>query len=347
MKIAIINDTHFGIRNDSFYFLNHCLDYFETVFFPYIEKHNIKEIIHLGDFFDRRKYINFNTLKEVRKRFLEKIPNGCKFRIIIGNHDTYFKNTNEVNSLKELFRGYNDIILYDHPVEILIDDIQITFCPWINQSNSAEYVNFIKNSNSNILMGHLEINGFEVINGVQHKEGIDKSVFDKFEMVLSGHFHIKQSKDNIHYLGSQYQLNFADAGVIKGFHVLDTSTRELDYIENERRAFNIIRYDDSILGEELLEENYEKYKNTFIKVIVRTKNKPIIFDKFINKLYSIETQELTVIDDFAEKIENSEIDITQDTLSIINKEIDALNNDLNKEKLKLLVKDIYTEALSL
>jgi uncharacterized ubiquitin-like protein YukD len=166
-------------------------------------------------------------------------------------------------------------------------------------------------------------------------------------MVLSGHFHIKQSKDNIHYLGSQYQLSFSDAGIIKGFHTLNTQSRELDFIENERRVFNIIRYDDTILGEELLEEDYTKYKNTFIKVIVRTKNKPIIFDKFINKLYTIETQELTIIDDFTEKIENPEIDITQDTLSIINKEIDALNNDLNKEKLKSLVKDIYTEALSL
>ena len=347
MKIALINDTHFGIRNDSYYFLNHCLDYFENIFFPYIEKHNIKEIFHLGDFFDRRKYINFNTLKEVRKRFLEKIPKDCKFRIIIGNHDTYFKNTNEVNSLKELFRGYENIILYDYPSEIKIDKMKITFCPWINESNSKEYIDFIKNSNSNLIMGHLEINGFEVISGVQHKEGIDKSIFDKFEMVLSGHFHIKQSKGNIHYLGSQYQLNFADVGVVKGFHILDSQTRELDFIENERRAFNIIRYDDTILGEEILKEDYEKYKNTFVKVIVRSKNKPFIFDKFINKLYSIDTQELTVIDDFAEKVENSQIDITQDTLSIIYKEIDALSNDLNKEKLKLIVKDIYMEALSL
>ena len=61
--IAIINDTHFGIRNDSIYFLDKSLEYFETVVFPYIIKNDIKNIIHLGDFFDRRKYINLNTLK--------------------------------------------------------------------------------------------------------------------------------------------------------------------------------------------------------------------------------------------------------------------------------------------
>ena len=88
MNIAIINDTHFGIRNDSVYFLDKCLNYFESVFFPYIVDNNITEIIHLGDFFDRRKYINFNTLTQVRKRFLEKIPHSVNFRIIIGNHDT-------------------------------------------------------------------------------------------------------------------------------------------------------------------------------------------------------------------------------------------------------------------
>ena len=347
MKIAIINDTHFGIRNDSGFFLEQSLQYFEQKFFPELEKRGITTIIHLGDFFDRRKYINFNTLKEVRKRFLERLETQYEFHIIIGNHDTYFKNTNEVNALKELFRGYDNIKLYDKPTQVVFDGFAVCFIPWINDTNHAEYMKYISESNAAALMGHLEIEGFEVISGVDSPVGIKKNIFDKFEMVLSGHFHIKQSKRNIHYLGTQYQLNFADAGIIKGFHILDTDTREIEFIENNKRLFNIIRYDDSIISEEILEDDFSKLKETFVKILVQTKNKPLLFDRFIEKIYNADTQELTIIDDFGEKQENKSIDITEDTLSIINKEIDLLENDLNKTKLKLAIKDLYMEALTL
>ena len=49
MKIAILNDTHFGVRNDSEAFRNYQLKFYNEIFFPYIEKHNIKTLIHLGD----------------------------------------------------------------------------------------------------------------------------------------------------------------------------------------------------------------------------------------------------------------------------------------------------------
>ena len=304
-------------------------------------------MIHLGDFFDRRKYINFNTLSEVRRRFLEKIPKNVHFHIILGNHDTFYKNTNDVNSLKELFRGYSNITLYDTPSTIEINGLNISLIPWINDSNKVEYYDYIQNCSSSILMGHFEIMGFEVINGVKHHSGITESAFNKFEMVLSGHFHIKQSRKNIHYLGTQYQMNFGDANTLKGFHILNTNTRELEFIENVDNIFNIIYYDDSSIIENILNGNISQYKNSFIKVIVKCKNKPFLFDKYINNLYSIETQEIMIIDDYSEKIQNSLIDITEDTVSIINKEIDSLENNLNKDKLKLIIKNLYMETLSL
>lgn len=346
-KIAIINDTHFGVRNDSSFFLEKCLSYFENTVFPYIKENNITQMIHLGDFFDRRKYINFNTLSEVRRRFLEKIPKNVHFHIILGNHDTFYKNTNDVNSLKELFRGYSNITLYDTPSTIEINGLNISLIPWINDSNKVEYYDYIQNCSSSILMGHFEIMGFEVINGVKHHSGITESAFNKFEMVLSGHFHIKQSRKNIHYLGTQYQMNFGDANTLKGFHILNTNTRELEFIENVDNIFNIIYYDDSSIIENILNGNISQYKNSFIKVIVKCKNKPFLFDKYINNLYSIETQEIMIIDDYSEKIQNSLIDITEDTVSIINKEIDSLENNLNKDKLKLIIKNLYMETLSL
>jgi hypothetical protein len=71
--IAIINDTHFGARNDSPIFLEHFMEFWEQTFFPTLEERGIKRIIHLGDFMDRRKYVNFHTLHQVRTRFLEPL----------------------------------------------------------------------------------------------------------------------------------------------------------------------------------------------------------------------------------------------------------------------------------
>ena len=344
-KIALINDTHFGIKNDSPFFLQKNLEYFEKVFFPYIKENNIDTIVHLGDFFDRRKYINFHTLNEVRTRFLEKIDKNVTFHIILGNHDTFFKNTNEVNSLKELLRGYPNIIVHDKVITTELKGLSVTLVPWINDNNKTEYMDCIKNSNSSIVMGHFEIAGFEVIDGVKHPCGISKHEFTRFEMVISGHFHIKQTIDNIYYLGTQYQMSFGDVSSRKGFHILDTSTRELTFIENEDAVFNIIYYDDSFdFTDTSADEILENFKNTFIKVVVRCKTKPFIFDKFMDKLYNIPTQEITVIEDYGEKTVNSIIDVSEDTLSIINKEIDDLQNDLNKDKLKLIVKDLYMES---
>ena len=61
MKIALLNDTHFGARNDSPAFLDYFMRFYNEIFFPYLKDNNIKTLIHLGDVVDRRKFINFKT----------------------------------------------------------------------------------------------------------------------------------------------------------------------------------------------------------------------------------------------------------------------------------------------
>ena len=104
MKIAILNDTHFGVRNDSEAFRNYQVDFYRDQFFPYIKEYNIKTLIHLGDVVDRRKFINFQTASIYRKQFWDRLyKEKIDTHIIIGNHDTYFKNTNEVNAIDNLY----------------------------------------------------------------------------------------------------------------------------------------------------------------------------------------------------------------------------------------------------
>ena len=104
MKIALITDTHFGARNDSQIFTDHFMKFYNDIFFPYLEENDIKTLIHLGDLVDRRKYINYVTLNSIRRDFIFRLGDmGVDTHIIIGNHDTYYKNTNRINAVQELF----------------------------------------------------------------------------------------------------------------------------------------------------------------------------------------------------------------------------------------------------
>ena len=92
MKIAILNDTHCGIRNSSEIFLDNAEDFYTNIFFPECDKRNVKQIVHLGDYYDHRKFVNFKALNQNRRVFLDQLrKRNMMMDIIPGNHDTYFK----------------------------------------------------------------------------------------------------------------------------------------------------------------------------------------------------------------------------------------------------------------
>lgn len=353
MKVAFVTDTHFGIKNDSPIFLNHSTEYFNNIFFPYVIENNIKDVIHLGDLFDRRKYINFNTLSHIKKHFIDKFQEyGIKLHITLGNHDVYYKNTNYINSIKELFsNGYDNIKIYDNPTELVFDGICLGIVPWINSDNFEESIDFIQNNSCSILCGHFEINGFEVISGIRHEGGIERFLFNNYDKVLSGHFHLKQTHNNIWYLGTPYQVSFADVGSKKGFHVLDTSTRNLEFIENKNSLFYLLRYDDTsdTYEKTIKKVKFEKYSNCFIKVIVIHKKNQKLFDYFIEKITNVGVHQLQIIEDssISSKMDDSDVDVTQDTITIISKEIDSMEEIDDKNKLKLIIKDLYMESMTI
>ena len=92
MKIAVLNDTHCGIRNSSQIFLDNAEDFYKNVFFPECEKQGVTQIVHLGDYYDNRKVINVKALNHNRKCFLNEMrKRGMIMDIIPGNHDTYLR----------------------------------------------------------------------------------------------------------------------------------------------------------------------------------------------------------------------------------------------------------------
>jgi len=348
VKIALINDTHFGARGDSQLFFDYFMKFFDEVFFPYLEENDIKTIIHAGDLMDRRKFVNFNILNQVRTRFIDRLhKNNIDLHCILGNHDVYYRNTNMVNSIRELFAV--DLHLYEKPEVVNFDGLDIALLPWVNKENEQESVDFIKTASAPILIGHLELHGYDVMRGVKFDGGMNPEYFDRYEKVLSGHFHCRQEKGNVYYMGTQYQITFADLNETKGFHVLDTETREIEFIENPYKMFHTIRYNDNEGPIDTDKLDCSHLKDAYVKLFVESKKHPYGFDRFMDALYEAGVAKITVVEDIIDSEWTKEeiVDLAQDTVTLINNEIDAIEEVDDKPRMKKLIKDLYMESLSL
>ena len=230
MKIALLNDTHFGVRNDSMIFDDFLHKFYEEVFFPYLEEHNIKTLIHLGDVVDRRKYINFRVADNFKKKFLQKLwQKKIDTHILIGNHDIYFKNTNSVNALQQLCTapdGINEPWIYEEPKVVNFDGLDVLMLPWINPENQEQSFNMLNTAKADVCMAHLDLNGFNMHENIVQTHGYDKSIVKRFDKTFSGHFHKKSDDGQIFYLGAQYEMTWSDYNDTKGFHIFDTDTRD-------------------------------------------------------------------------------------------------------------------------
>jgi DNA repair exonuclease SbcCD nuclease subunit len=295
MKIALITDTHFGARSDSIPFDNFFRKFYDNVFFPTLEQKNIDCVIHLGDVFDRRKYINFNTLKSSREYFFDRLANYDVY-MLAGNHDTYFKNTNDVNSPDLLLKDYEFNVI-DRPTTIYVGGQTILMMPWICTDNYAECMDAIKSSTARTLFGHLELAGFVMHKGQQNEEGMDPKTFDKFDLVCSGHFHHRSRSKNIVYLGNPYELTWNDFEDPRGFHIFDTETLELEFIENPFKMFEKILYDDTKVQYDGIET--ESYADKNVKLVVVNKTDFGAYDRFVDRLYKRNLLELKIIEDFS------------------------------------------------
>ena len=350
MKIAILNDTHCGIRNSSQIFLDNASEFYSNVFFPECEKAGVKQIIHLGDYYDNRKVINIKALNHNRKHFLQEMrKRGMIMDIVPGNHDTYFKNTNDMNSLKELLGHFmNEVNIIMEPTVMEYGSLKIAMLPWICQDNYDKSLEFIANCKADWLAAHLELNGFEMMRGVKSTHGMSHDLFQKFELVLTGHYHVQSRKDNIWYLGSQMEFFWSDAHDPKFFTIIDTEKRSLNRIRNFHTLFEKIVYNDK-------ETDYNKYdvkklNKKFVKVVVVERSDTFAFDQFIDRIQSQDIYDLKISENFNEFIganvndEGLEVD---DTPQLMDDYVDGVETDLDKDKIKSMMRDLMTQAQAL
>ena len=347
MKIALINDTHWGARNDSPAFINYFNKFYNEVFFPYLQQNNINTIIHLGDVVDRRKFINHNTAHNFKLNFWDKIDLlNIDTHVIIGNHDTYYKNTNEINALQNLNISFNTKV-YTSCETVNFDGLDILFMPWICDANMEDSLQNIDKSTAEIVMGHLEIKGFEMHKGHLNEQGLDKNLFKRFEKVISGHFHKKSDDGQVYYLGCPYQLTWSDYNCPKGFHIFDTATRELTRVPNPTVMFKKFIYDDK--KEDYTKKDLSDYENTYVKLFISQKTDSDMFDKLLDRFHNeINAYEINVIEDLSSDINSTVkeniLDQGEDTLTFLGNYIDQVDTTLDRAKLKTFAKQLYVEA---
>lgn len=352
MKICILGDTHFGTRNGSSIFSNYFRTYYTEVFFPFLKENNITHVFQMGDIFDSRKAIHINAITESKDYFFNKFDeHNIKLTTILGNHDIFFKDTVKINSPSLVLKEYKNIEILDYPQEYTIDNHTLLMLPWICQENYVETMDAIKNTKANFCFGHLELSGFAMYRGVIAHDGMDANIFDKFEYVFTGHFHSRSNQNNIYYTGTPTELTWSDYNDPKGFYIFDLDTRQLQFIENPIRMFHKVFYDDT--DEKVIKNqmnNLQHLEQRMIKLIIKNKENPYLFDMFLEELYKVNPVDITIIEETAEVFveELREIDETQDTITILNSYIDSIKSkEFDVNKLKNVMSSLYHEAVNL
>lgn len=345
MTVALITDQHLDGRKGSVAFWEYFQKFYDDVFFPSLEKYNIKTIIDLGDTFDNRKGIDFNVWNRVRRNYFQRLEDmGIFVHMILGNHCVYYKNTNEINSPELLLKDYNNIEIYSEPETVTIDGAKILMLPWINSSNYDDTMRHLEDTSAEIAMGHLELKGFEVSPGMKQEHGMDSSIFSKFKRVFSGHYHHKSSQGNVTYLGNPYQMFWNDYKDERGFHLYEPSKDKLAFIKNPYEIFQKVYYNETTKSHEDFDLN--DCKKSFVKLIVEDKKDYYEFESFVDKIFEKQPHDLKIIETLvSEDItqEESSLEI-KDTLSLLNEYIDEVEVTVDKEKLKSLMRSLYIES---
>tara|TARA_A100001234_G_scaffold20301_1_gene16117 strand:+ start:1274 stop:2314 length:1041 start_codon:yes stop_codon:yes gene_type:complete len=342
MKIAIITDQHLDGRKGNLAFWNYFQKFYDDVFFPTLEKKGVKVIFDLGDTFDNRKSMDFNTFHRVRENYFERLK-PYEVHMLLGNHCTYYKNTNRINSPELLLKQYENIKIYSEPKEILMGKKVFLMLPWINKENQEEVFGLLERSEADICCGHLELTGFEMIPGLTMDHGMDAGLFHRFKRVWSGHFHHRSKKGNVQYLGNPYQMYWNDYKDRRGFHIYDTESDRLEFIPNPYEIFDKIIYDDTSV--DYNKQDVSCYKDKFLKIVVDRKQNYQMFETLVDRLYNVGVHDVKIIETLVDADTQEDLEVsTKDTLTLLNDYIDEVEMSVEKSDLKNLMRSLYIES---
>lgn len=344
MKLAILGDIHVGVKSSSDVMFYHQERFFKS-FFEYLDEHDIKTVIQLGDLFDSRKAINLKSLKFVREVLFEPLrERGIEFYTLIGNHDIFYRESLEVNSSGLLLTEFENVHVIEEPTTLTFGSKTCDIVPWLAKSNHDTCVNFIENSTSDYCFGHFEITGYQVLKNVVFEQGLASDLFSHYDRVFSGHFHIRQSRGNVLYCGTPYWLTWNDAGTKKGFHVLDTESGEVEFVENRNNYYFWLTYDD--INKKFTDLSNLDLHNAFVKIRLESKTEPFRYAMYVNEIYKQHPYDVKFVEKQEQLLEEAQTTnmVNMDTVSLIKEYINTTEYT-NKYELTAFIISLYNEAL--
>ncbi len=343
MKYAILGDCHMGARNGSNRFSAHFNKFFTDLFYPYLAKHGIKEIIQLGDLFDNRTNLSYKAFHACKQTWFQPLEDlDIKMHVLLGNHDIVHKNTLKINSPELLLGEYRNVIIHNKPT--VVGDGLFDLVPWICDENKDEIQEFLmRKDHSKYCAGHFEIAGFAMYRGAEaHHEGMSHGLFDNYDRVFSGHYHHRSEKGNILYTGIPYEITWSDFADPKGFHIVDTEKNTVEFIENPFTIFRRVVYNNGWSGD------VKDLEAKIVKLVVQEKKDLFLYDRFVDSIKLAGAHDLAIIENFDE-LRGSDVEENvdlEDSASIIDSYIDGLETNLDKKKIKSYMRSLYNEAIS-
>jgi len=343
MRAVIVGDLHFGARGNSLKFLDFQTKWFKEELLTFIKKNEIDTAIFLGDVFDSRNSISPVVNTQVRDLFKKLMKHVKSAHCILGNHDIFFRNKKNIHSLTVLEdQGVN---IYENPTEVKFGNLKCLMLPWIVKDEMADVQKLLAHNDYDICFGHLEINSFEKVKGVQEDDGFQCDLFANCKKVISGHFHLRRQHGNIIYVGTPYELTWNDYLDEKGLHVLD-GNGDVEYTPSNNTPKHTIISNKQISIEKLTKA---RISSNFIKVKFDKVISEVDKINYIEKINSLEPLFFMVDDDLAfdlESDENIEADV-KDTLGFLHEYVNLIEIPENIDRKLLMEKleDIYNEVI--
>jgi hypothetical protein len=237
--MILISDIHLGVHANSGQWLEYQIDYFEQFFFPLVEKflktHDPKRtcVFVLGDVYENRQIINIRVMFETRNIF-KRLAAMLDVHILVGNHDIYYLNSNDISSVDSL-EQLDNVTIWKQPDMIQCNTQNgprdVFILPWVKDASDISAI--LNDVTADYVFAHCDVNSFKLNRYKTIDYGISVDSLSKFQHFYTGHIHIQQEKNNITMLGNPQQTERSDEGNDKGIFIFDVGNNSHEFIKNE------------------------------------------------------------------------------------------------------------------
>ncbi len=327
-KAAVYTDIHLGLKSNSLTHLTDCLN-FTKWFIETAKKENCDICLFLGDFHNNRNTLNILTMN-IGLQCMQLLNKAFDRIIMIpGNHDCFYRDNRSVHSIIWADKLSNiEVINKWH------SEGDTIFVPWMVGNDHKK----IASANAKYMFGHFELPNFLLNSQTRMPDvgEINSRDFIQVEKVFSGHFHIRQFRENITYIGNTFPLNYSDAwDDARGMMILEWGAEPIFKSWPDAPRYRIYTLSDIALHPEKLKPN--TYARIQIDTDLTYEESNLIKETLVEK-YKL--REFSLIP-FKEEY-NGDIDIdanlsVQSVDSIVTSQITSLESDYYKTELLLKI----------